>query len=365
MEPFKNLLGYEAAKKIARALKREHQQFSEDLFLKKLPEELEPLELKQRMQALKNRLLFQLPENPKRSFPLLLGALKQDEQDKIGLAGFLVWPISQIVAEKGLEHFALSMDCLKEITKVFTSEFAVRPFFLREEEKTLKQFQLWTKDANEHVRRLVSEGSRPLLPWGQKLPAFAKDPKKTIPLLEALKYDEAKYVQKSVANHWNDHAKNHPELTAKTLLAWSKDKEKSVQWISRHGARTLIKKGHPKALQLLGVRSGDFHFAIKLKKTRIRLGENLALEISLHNKENREAKFLVDIKLGLKGKTEKTREKVFKGKELLLSPKEQRNVSIEIPIKAVTTRRYYAGTQYVCALVNGKSGKPIPFHLTL
>jgi 3-methyladenine DNA glycosylase AlkC len=60
------------------------------------------------------------------------------------------------------------------------------------------------------VRRLVSEGSRPRLPWGLQLKALVADPSPTLPLLRALQDDPSEYVRRSVANHLNDIAKDHP-----------------------------------------------------------------------------------------------------------------------------------------------------------
>jgi len=52
----------------------------------------------------------------------------------------------------------------------------------------------WSKDENEHVRRLSSEGCRPLLPLSINLPEFIKNPTPILPILEQLKHDDALYV---------------------------------------------------------------------------------------------------------------------------------------------------------------------------
>ena len=67
------------------------------------------------------------------------------------------------------------------------------------------------------MRRLVSEGSRPRLPWGLQLKALIADPSPTLPLLRALQDDPSDYVRRSVANHLNDIAKDHPALVADWL----------------------------------------------------------------------------------------------------------------------------------------------------
>ena len=80
--------------------------------------------------------------------------------------------------------------------------------------------QQWTRDPDKHVRRLVSEGSRPRLPWGIRLQGLVLDPSPTLALLESLKNDPEDYVRLSVANHLNDIAKDHPALVNNLVTDW-------------------------------------------------------------------------------------------------------------------------------------------------
>lgn len=362
MEPFKNFLGFEAATKIARATEVAasffDSDFSSKVFLKNLEAELRPLELKQRMQLLTERLGEQLPKGPK-AFPVLLNALKKSDQDAQGLSGFLVWPLTNYVAVHGLEQPEESLRALKEMTKVFTSEFAVRPFLREHQDFTLNIFESWVRDENEHVRRLVSEGSRPYLPWGEKLHVFAKDPEITWHLLHSLSEDPSKYVQKSVANHLNDHSKLHAKWLVQKLKTWPNP------WVQRHALRTLIKNGDSGALKLIGVSSAQPKMSFALKRKKIRVGESLLLNLDLQNQSNKAMRVLIDVEIGFLKKNGAKSPKVFKGKSLNLSKKEKTSLDLKIPLKKVTTRVYYPGKQTVCLIVNGKKTKPIEFHLSL
>ncbi|MFN7134694.1 MAG: DNA alkylation repair protein, partial [Myxococcales bacterium] len=259
MEPFKNLLDAHAAARIAAALSRSWPGFPRSRFLADIEQALAPLELKQRMLLLASRLQDALPQAPVKSFGILCDAVQQDPDDEVGVSSFLVWPFTRYVAQNGLPHFDASMAALHRLTQAFTAEFDVRPFLVHHEARTLRQLAKWTEDDSEHVRRLVSEGSRPLLPWGERLPAFVAAPEKTWPLLEALRRDPSKYVQKSVANHLNDHTKHHGDWVVEGLRRWHGEARKppSLDWIIRHGLRTLVKRGHPGALALLGVAGND------------------------------------------------------------------------------------------------------------
>jgi 3-methyladenine DNA glycosylase AlkC len=358
MEPFKNLLGIQAAQKIATALENIHPDFSSQVYLKKMESELAPLELKPRMIHLASRIAEQLEPEAK-NFKILVKALKQGENDKVGLSGFLVWPLTHFVSSHGLQDFDLSMNALKEMTKVFTAEFAVRPFFLEHEKEMIQLFHKWAKDENEHVRRLVSEGSRPLLPWGQKLPRFAADPELTWPLLEKLKHDSVRYVQKSVANHMNDLSKSNSDWLTKKLKGWPNP------WVARHALRTLIKKGHPQALKLIGVDSviPDIQ-QMRLKNNKIKMGHKLEIEFKAQNTKNKTMKVVADVEVHFLKKNGQFSPKVFKGKSFELAPKETKTIQILVPIKKVTTRTYYYGRQELKLMINGHRQNIIKFTLS-
>ena len=365
MEPFKNLLGIDAAKKIATVLKRTSPEFSSSLFLKNLESELEPLELKARMLLIKDRLHHQLPTDPKASFQILQASLKKTEEDRFGLSGFLVWPLTQFVSDEGQEHFDLSMSALHAMTKVFTAEFAIRPFLLRDEKRTLRQLMVWAKDEDVHVRRLASEGSRPLLPWGQKIPAFVQAPEKTWPILELLKNDPEKYVQKSVANHLNDHSKNHGDWLIERLTKWSHEESTAIDWIIRHGTRTLVKKGHVGALRLHGITPAQFDQPkIRLRRKSLRLGEALELEVVLKNPYRAKSlPLLVDVEIQFLKSNGAHSAKVFKGKKLELLPDQKMTFDLRLPLRKVTTRVHYPGLHGCTVLLNGKRQDTLWFTL--
>jgi 3-methyladenine DNA glycosylase AlkC len=368
MEPFKNMINEKVALQMAQAIARSYPKFDQKNFVKNIARDLAPLELKARVIFLALRLREYLPENQKEALPILGKAIKQNETDSVGLNGFSVWPFTEYIARFGMEDFDLSMIILKEMTKVFTAEFAVRSFFLFDEKSTLKHFKLWVKDENEHVRRLVSEGSRPLLPWGQKIPNFVKNPKITWELLEILKKDSAEYVRKSVANHLNDHSKNHPDLVVEKLLEWKKSDNGSAEldWVIRHATRTLIKKGHPKAFLLHGVEAGKIAVLTqKVLTKKVKLGGALEVEIVIANLGKKPQKIILDSEISLLKANGSHNVKCFKGKGLTLAPKEEQKVTLRIPLRPVTTRTYYSGKHYWNSKVNGVSQERLAFVLSV
>lgn len=368
MEPFKNMINEKVAQQTALAIARNYPDFNQKNFLKGMNDALLSLELKDRVIFLANRLREFLPANMKQSLKILKGAIKQNDKDTVGLSGFSVWPLTEYVSRFGLDEFDLSMSVLKEMTKVFTAEWAVRAFFIHDEKKTVKFFETWVNDKNEHVRRLVSEGSRPLLPWGQKLHSFVKDPMVTWDLLEQLKDDESEYVRKSVANHVNDHSKNHPDLVVKKLLEWKKQSsgDKNVDWVIRHASRTLIKKGHQKAFLLHGVESGLVEVITqKILTKKVNLGSVLQVEVEFKNMGKKKLKIILDHEVHLLKSNNTHNIKCFKGKSIELIPMEQKKLSFNIPLKPVTTRTYYSGKHFWNIKVNGKSEERLAFTLSV
>lgn len=368
MEPFKNMINDKVAKQISEAIIRNYPEFDKKRFLRNIDKELSSLELKDRVIFIAEKLNKFLPEGPRKSLPILRGAIQQNENDHGGVIGFATWPLTEYIARFGLLDFDLSMDTLKEMTKVFTAEFAVRNFFIHDEKRALRHFEIWVNDNNFHVRRLVSEGSRPLLPWGKKLSSFELDPKITWGFLEILKNDESEYVRKSVANHLNDHSKKHPDLVVKKLLEWKKSRDfnKNLDWVIRHASRTLIKKGHPKAFLFHGVEAGEVEvLSQQIITKRIDLGDVLRVEVEFKNKSSKKLKIILDHEVHLLRANNKYNIKCFKGKNLELKPSEKTKLAFNIPIKKVTTRAYYGGKHFWNIKVNGISEKRMPFILNV
>lgn len=175
-----------------------------------------------------------------------------------GLSGFFYLPHSFFIAEFGLDPagnagrdpFDASILAQHELTRRFTAEFCIRPFLIHRTRETLDRLMAWTLDADPHVRRLCSEGTRPRLPWGLRLKSFMIDPSPALPILEALKDDPELYVRRSVANHLGDIAKDHPEVAFEICRRWSEGADKNRRWVIRHAVRYYAKRGHPTALDL-------------------------------------------------------------------------------------------------------------------
>lgn len=201
-----------------------------------------------------------LPGRFDRAANVLLATLTPPlgQTEKNGLAVFFYHPHASFVSEYGIDPihnegtdaFDVAMNAQYELTKRFSAEFSIRPFLIHQQERTLARLTEWLADVNPHVRRLCSEGTRPRLPWGPRIPAFIADPSPTLPILEALKDDSCLYVRRSVANHLGDIAKDHLEIVLSLGERWLRDASREVKWVLRHALRHPAKLGNKLAIRL-------------------------------------------------------------------------------------------------------------------
>ncbi|HEY8933025.1 MAG TPA: DNA alkylation repair protein [Rariglobus sp.] len=268
--------------------------------------------------------------------------------------GFIGIFLSDFVAQHGLAHPTLSLDALRFFTRFGSAEFAIRPFIERDPAGTLAVLRTWANDADEHVRRLASEGSRPRLPWGARLQFLVADPSPTLPILSALRADPSLYVRKSVANHLNDIAKDHPDIALDFVSTWDRNHAPTA-WIVRHALRTLIKRGHPRALALLG--AGDapkLDAAFTVTPKRIHLGDTVTLVATLTSTARRSQSLLIDYVVHYARASGKASEKVFKWKQLDVAPGEKLTLTKRQLIRDFSTRRHHAGRHRVELQINGR-----------
>jgi 3-methyladenine DNA glycosylase AlkC len=273
-----------------------------------------------------------------------------------GFDAFIVMSQNDFVAKYGLDDFDLSMQALYEMTKRFTAEGAIRAFIQKYPDQTLKRLAEWAGDENCHVRRLVSEGTRPRLPLAPRLPQFIKDPRPVLRLLEKLKADPEQMVRRSVANNLNDIAKDNPEVVVETLKRWQKTKNKGTQWIVAHASRTLVKQGHEDALTLLGYSPTPAIRVqgLRLNKTTIRMGEDLTFEFEVHSKSDGPQNLMIDYVIQHRKANGKLAPKVFKLVKKKLNRGETLWLSKKHPFRQISTRKYYSGKHILEIQINGK-----------
>jgi 3-methyladenine DNA glycosylase AlkC len=359
-----------AIARIAGNLQRAYPDFPQHAFMREANKGLGALELKARVQHVISILANHLPDDFVHTTQIFVKAAQDWDQGAPDdpLRSFAAWPMIDYVAVYGLEQPEASLAALRQLTGLFSAEFAIRPFITTHPTLTLGNLKQWTADPDEHVRRLVSEGTRPKLPWAARLPEFERNPKPVLRLLEKLKDDPSEYVRRSVANNLNDITKDHPEVVLETCRRWLRKPGKERERIVRHATRTLVKAGHPAVWELLGYTpTPQVHLAdLQVNTLTIQIGEELTFSGTLEStaKQSHKAqRLVVDYAIHHVKANGAIKPKVFKLKTLTLSPGEASEITKRHAFRNITTRQYYSGTHVVEVLVNGQSLGQCDFQL--
>jgi 3-methyladenine DNA glycosylase AlkC len=378
-EPFKLLIHAGTVATMGRHLRRAWPAFDAVRFETLAGAGLEGLEFKARAMQLADALDATLPADfalaadvieASLAPPLSLDdrgepAALAEADSSAGLSGWALWSLGEVVARRGLNDVPRALRCLHALTQRFTAEFAIRPFIARHPQPTLDTLARWVHDPSAHVRRLVSEGSRPRLPWGLRLQALVQDPSPTLPLLRALQDDPSAYVRRSVANHLNDIAKDHPELVAQWVREHRAGAGAERTALLRHASRTLIKQGHAATLAAWDLGQPlKGRAALALSAPRVAIGDTLGLQVALHASARQPQTLAIDYAVHHVRANGTTSAKVFKGWSLTLAPGEARTLVKRHSLRPVTTRTLYPGPHRIELRINGRTEAEAAFELS-
>ena len=223
----------------------------------------------------------------------------------------------------------------------------------------------WAQHPHYHVRRLVSEGTRPKLPWGQSIGITHAQ---TFPLLDVLYADPTRFVTRSVANHLNDISKIDPDAVIKRLETWQaegRQSEKELLWMRKHALRGLVKAGHAGALLHLGYRPDA---PLKVEEFAILPNEVLRGEtvmISTRLTPQGDGPLMIDYLIDFVKANGTTAPKVFKMKAT--DGRAGKEISIEKRHHfkdQATTFKLYPGAHQLHLQVNGAVRASVPFTLS-
>ncbi len=325
------------------------------------------LSLKERAGRLTSLLCQHLPEDPETGIEILkkiLPVISTPTAQKY--ADMLCLFVPDYVVHRRKD---LTLSQIKDALCFFThhgttSELAVRPFIQEYPDEMMDWMQSLSHHAHPHVRRFSSEGCRPRLPWAMALPALKKDPAPILPILTTLAADDSKFVQKSVANNLNDIAKDNSDVVLSFAEA-EIGRHANTNWIIKHGTRTLLKAGEPRALALFGMGPVDvINAKLELSSDNLTLGENQTFSFSGVITGPLPEKLRLEYAVDFAKANNKSSRKVFMVKEI---GSDLREIAFTKAHKFVdyTTRKHYAGSHRISILVNGAEVASAPFTLHL
>jgi len=352
----KNHLDEQAVRQIADLVSQQDPAFPKNCFIKRASASLSTLTLKQRVNhitiELANCLSTSYPANAK--LLVRLAEHWQANHDQHNWQSFTAWPLIEYVGRYGMQQPEIALESFKPLTPLFTAEFAIRPYVEQHFELTYAHLLKWCHEDNPHIRRLASEGMRSRLPWGKQLAFLKADPEPVLALLDLLKDDSSRYVQKSVANNLNDISKDHPQRLIALCKQWQPNATPQRSWIIRHGLRSLVKAGYPAAFEVLGFeQTVEVACDFSLKNVDLTLGESTQLQVILESLSATHQAFILDYRIWHIKSNGTRSAKVFKWKTIKLNPKASMWITKNHVFKPLSTRRYYSGRHDIEILLNG------------
>jgi len=329
--------------------KQNYPELNEKKFHRAITNEHQSLELKERLKLCSRILYEQLPKDYPTALHLILKIAPS-------FSGFRAMFFPDFVASYGLGHYELSINALQQLTSYSSSEFAIRPFLKDYPTETILKMEEWSHHQSEHIRRLASEGLRPLLPWSFKLTEYLAYPEVSKKLLTNLNNDDSLYVRKSVGNHLNDLTKKHPDFVIDLALSWDSS-QTHTPWIIKKGLRTLIKNGDKRVFNFLGYpKPTPIHISsLTTGLDEINIGEETNFSFNIENQSNQEFPVLIDYVIHFVKKSGVANPKVFKLRETKIEANNQLKLSKKLIFKQLSTRTHYSGKHKLEILVNGES----------
>ncbi len=356
-------------REIAAELRRAHPPFDVTAFVASAMDGIDQLELTARAAHIAEALYDFLPQPFAAAAAVIEASLGPQipATGEMGLTALRYLPYVTFVQKFGLDDYEAAIRVQAELTKRFTAEFSIRVFLERYPVSTYAQMVSWAKDDNAHLRRLASEGLRPRLPWAPRLCAYRHDPRPVLAVLELLKDDPERYVQRSVANNLNDIAKDHPSLAIETCRRWAQDAPAGRAWTIRHALRGLIKAGNSEAFRILGgeekprVRIGNASISLR----KVALGGAVRLSFEVESMAPGPQRLLIDYAVHYVKADGATRPKVFKLRTLTMHHGQKAVLSATVSLASMTTRRHYPGHHRVDVIVNGNAHSLGEFEVTV
>lgn len=362
----KHMLPMTAALQLGESLKAAGVTLSLAAWQRALGADFEQLGLMDRGRRLSGVLRQFLPSDFRQAAPLLVQTMGQpmglDARGEPVASGdvissFYHLPHSMYIAEHGLDHLPEAMQAQHALTQRFTVEFSLRPFLQAHKQATLAHLSEWASDPSAHVRRAVSEATRPRLPWAARLLDFVRDPSPVLPLLTRLRDDSSSYVRRSVANHLNDIGKDHPELLTDTARQWLDDAPvpASRQALLRHALRTAIKRGDAQALALFGHGQASVLQiqSANITPSKTRIGESVTLHCTLYNPSAQAASALADWRVFYVKANGTLSPKVFKGSTVQIDAHGHGVLEKTLSLRQMSTRTHHPGRHTVEIVLNG------------
>jgi len=364
-EALKNMFNKEFFDRFTKDLKLIIKDLKTNKFITQImDDEWEKREFKQRCQHITTVLKDFLPTDYKDAIAKILELLNHLESvydfsevddTKFTLSLEYGWILDNYIEKYGLDDYKTSIKAIEKLTQFTSCEFSVRPFIIKYPEEMMKLMLAWSKHKHWGVRRLSSEGCRPRLPWAMALPNLKQNPAPIIPILENLKNDISRFVRLSVANNLNDIAKDNPKTVIDLVKKWQ-GQSKDIDWIIKHGCRTLLKQGDAEAMEIFGFNASkdisikDFNITL----SKVEIGKSLEFGFKIINNSSDKVKIRLEYAIYYQKANGTLSKKVCRISEKEYAGNSVTHITRKHPFRVVTTRVLHPGLHQVSVIINGQ-----------
>ncbi len=120
---------------------------------------------------------------------------------------------------------------------------SVRPYVAADLARGIRSLRPWVRSRDPGVRRCAVEATRPRGVWTLHIEALKSDPAPGLSLLEPVRSDPSRYVQRPVGNWLNDASRSRPDWVRAVTRRWLRvSRTPEIEWTVRHALRTLRKR---------------------------------------------------------------------------------------------------------------------------
>jgi hypothetical protein len=197
------------------------------------------------------------------------------------------------------------------------------------------------------------------------LPALKENPAPIIPILENLRNDISRFVRLSVANNLNDIAKDNPDVVIGLAKKWQGE-SKEVDWVLKHGCRTLLKQGNADAMEIFGFGSAVKNIGVEdfqILTPKVQIGKSLEFTFKLLNNNDKKTKIRLEYGLYYQKANGTLSKKVCKISEKEYAENSITQITRKHSFKVVTTRVLHLGLHQVSIIINGNEFEKYDFEL--
>ena len=141
---------------------------------------------------------------------------------------------------------------------------------------------------------------------------------------------------------------------------------KEVDWIIKHGCRTLLKQGNSEVMDLFGFNSAVKNIGIEnfqISTPEVKVGNSLDFSFNLLNNNDKKSKIRLEYGIYYQKANGKLSKKIHKISEKEYAENSRTQITRRHSFRVVTTRKLHLGLHQVAVVINGNEFEKHSFEL--